>query len=845
MRRGEKSKPVIVFFLVFLQLLCGSLWARPMTGEQAGKAVRGWLKASARPLSTTVGRKIGDVETFTDEDGEPSYYVVYLEPAGFVVVPADDLVEPIICFADDGTYDGSIDNPLGALVSSDIPGRVARAKELERGKVSKQLMNVEAVRARSAKAKDKWNELSAAGEDAIEPLGFSTVSEVWVAPFVQSKWGQSNVECYSNTESCYNYYTPPGPVGSSTNYPCGCVATATAQLMRYYEYPGSYTWSNMPLEPLIGTPAYQRQEIGWLCYDVAEAVDTTYGSGGSMGYMRYADTSLVSIFGYSNSIYAQDPVLGSTLRNMVNTNLDAKQPTLLGIKGGVGGHGVVCDGYGYDSSTLYHHLNMGWCGMDDAWYNLPTVNSTPSFNILEECVYNVYMSGSGEIISGRVTDLAGNPIPDVVVTATGGGTYQGTSDAEGIYAIVKVPSGQSFTVSADKAPYIFSNQFVSTGTSTDLSSSSGNKWGIDFVSQNAGPPTAFGQSVDAVSGTTKTITLNGTDDGLPNPPGQLSYKISTLPEHGRLTDPGAGAITSVPYTLVGSGDVVEYWPCTYFAGEDTFCFKANDGGISPTGGDSAPATVTLDIDNHIYITYEPQTSTYSSWPMQTYYHDSRTQVIYLSSDVGDAQRITDLALDVYQVPGQTLSNWTIRMKHTSKSDYSGPSPWLETSGWTDVYQNNESISSAGWRNFHFQTPFEYNGTSNLMIDFSHNNSFYSTDGYCMVSDTGYERVLLAYCDSTYGDPLYWSDSYNPGLYGANAVPNLKLTGEIPGERIAGDIEPDCDVDFGDFAILALAWLTVDGQPGYNSDCDISDPADNSIDWSDVRILSNNWLARIE
>ncbi|MHC4737650.1 MAG: C10 family peptidase [Planctomycetota bacterium] len=845
MGRWNKSIPVIAFFLLVLQLFCGSSWAGPTTSEQAGRAVRGWLKANANPLSTTVGRKIGDIETFTDEGGNASYYIVYLEPAGFVVVPAEDLVEPIICFADDGSYDSSDDNPLGALVSSDVPGRVATAKELARGNVSKQLPNLAALQARAANANNKWQELSAAAEDAIEPLGLSTVSEVWVAPFVQSKWGQSNVECYSNTESCYNYYTPPGPDGSNTNYPCGCVATATAQLMRYYEYPGSYVWSNMPLEPLTGTPEYQRQEIGRLCYDVAEAVSTTYGSGGSMGYLRYADTKLVDVFTYSNSIYAQDPILGSTLSNMVNTNLDAKQPTVLGIKGGVGGHAVVCDGYGYSSSTLYHHLNMGWCGMDDAWYNLPTVNSTPSFNILEECVYNVYMSGSGEIISGRVTDLVGNPIPDVVVTATGGGTYQGTSDAAGIYAIVKVPSGQSFTVSAAKAPYIFSNQVATTGTSTDLSSSSGNKWGIDFVSQNEGPPTAFGQSGSAVSGTTKTLTLIATDDGLPNPPGQLSYKISTLPDHGRLTDPGGGAIISVPYTLFGNGNVVEYWPCTYFAGEDSFCFKANDGGISPTGGDSAPATVTLNVDNHIYTTYEPQTNSYAYWPIHTYYHDCRTQVIYLSSDVGDAQTITDLALDIYQVPGQTLNNWTIRMKHTSKSDYSGPSPWFETSGWTDVYQNNESISSTGWQNFHLQSPFEYNGTSNLLIDFSHNNSFYSSDGHCMVSDTGNERVMLAFCDSTHGDPLYWDDFYNPGLYVATAVPNLKLIGEIPSEPIAGDIEPDCDVDFGDFAILGLAWLTVDGEPGYNSDCDISEPADDSIDWSDVKILTDNWLARIE
>jgi hypothetical protein len=228
MGRWNKSIPLIAVFLLVLQLFCGSSWAGPTTSEQAGRAVRGWLKTNVNPLSTTLGRKIGDVETFTDEGGNPSYYIVYLEPAGFVVVPADDLVEPIICFADDGTYDSSDDNPLGALVSNDVPGRVATAKELVTNNVPKQLTNVVALQARAAKANSKWQELSAAAEDAIEPLGLSTVSEVWVAPFVQSKWGQSNVECYSNTESCYNYYTPPGPDGSNTNYPCGCVATYAA-----------------------------------------------------------------------------------------------------------------------------------------------------------------------------------------------------------------------------------------------------------------------------------------------------------------------------------------------------------------------------------------------------------------------------------------------------------------------------------------------------------------------------------------------------------------------------------------------------------------------------------------
>ena len=58
----------------------------------------------------------------------------------------------------------------------------------------------------------------------------------------------------------------------------------------------------------------------------------------------------------------------------------------------------------------------------------------------------------------------------------------------------------------------------------------------------------------------------------------------------------------------------------------------------------------------------------------------------------------------------------------------------------------------------------------------------------------------------------------------------------------GDFEgSDCDVDFADFAVLALAWLTSDGQVGYNSACDISIPVDGYIDWLDLVILTEYWL----
>jgi len=113
----KRKNIIFTSALVVLQLCCSSLWALPTTAYEAEMVVTGWLKADAKPLDTDLGREVVTVETFTDDYGEPVYYIVYLNPSGFVIVSADDLVEPIIGFADDGAYDPSLENPLGALVT--------------------------------------------------------------------------------------------------------------------------------------------------------------------------------------------------------------------------------------------------------------------------------------------------------------------------------------------------------------------------------------------------------------------------------------------------------------------------------------------------------------------------------------------------------------------------------------------------------------------------------------------------------------------------------------------------------------------------------------------------------
>ncbi|MBN2212429.1 MAG: hypothetical protein JW709_13610 [Sedimentisphaerales bacterium] len=57
----------------------------------------------------------------------------------------------------------------------------------------------------------------------------------------------------------------------------------------------------------------------------------------------------------------------------------------------------------------------------------------------------------------------------------------------------------------------------------------------------------------------------------------------------------------------------------------------------------------------------------------------------------------------------------------------------------------------------------------------------------------------------------------------------------------GSFDGDNDVDLEDFAILAAAWLSTEGEPTWNADCDISDPTDGVININDLMAFASNWL----
>ena len=494
--------------LVALLVFHGAAWGAPVDAKGAKGAVDGWLHGGRNRLHESLGSLTAEISTVSDASGVALYHVVHLKPEGFVVVAADDRIEPIICFSAQGHFEVSAENPMYAVIRHDLSQRMAN--------VRRPLALV--AHAAQIRHQNKWAQFQGVTLPiGVMPLGIANASDVRVAPLVQSVWSQGATVWNA---ACYNYYTPPYAAGTSSNFPCGCVATAMAQLMRYWQYPtagvgtaaypvsiltstgyddnvswnlrggdglgGPYAWSNMVLNPNIDCTLAQCQAIGALCADAGVAAAMTYRPGGSGAAGADAKNGLVNIFGYGNAVhcYTGDNMTSLTalqLCAMINPNLDAGYPVLLGLS--PLGHEVVCDGYGYDLATLYYHLNYGLGGNSTAWYTLPDEGGSSGVSSIPECIYNVWPHGSGEIISGRITRSGdGHPMVGAVVRATcsAGGSYAVTSGVNGVYALAKVPPNCTYTVSVSVAGYACATQVVATGRSADNAVTAGNCWGLDF-----------------------------------------------------------------------------------------------------------------------------------------------------------------------------------------------------------------------------------------------------------------------------------------------------------------------------------------------------------------------------
>lgn len=465
-----RVKSIVVIAVSAIVALYAS--AEEVSADSAGVAAQRWLQDDAA-LGCALGSEVDAVHTCSPQEGS-TFHVVKLKGGGFVVMSSDTTREPVVAFSSGDDLVESDSNPLWVLLKKDLALRVGEDVTTNR---KPGLLRATVGGSSGSGNEAKWNRLLGKSGGLLRASqGATVISDVRVAPLVQSKWDQEDV----GDGHCYNYYTP-------NNYVCGCVATAGAQIMRYFEWPsattsvptfknnycklngtrkayttqgGYYEWSLMPLVPNSSITDAERQTIGKLTSDIGICVGMAYASGGSSagGYMLAE--AFTNRFGYANALAAEwstDISGNDNMKNALLSNFDAGLPVAIGLSG-AGGHEIVGDGYGYSGDTLYLHFNMGWSGSDDAWYAPPQLATEQyNFNVLDGFVCNIFTNSAyanGVICSGRVLDASGAPIENAVVSIkkdNGSILSSATTNAKGIYALVVtgVPkSSTTYTLTA-------------------------------------------------------------------------------------------------------------------------------------------------------------------------------------------------------------------------------------------------------------------------------------------------------------------------------------------------------------------------------------------------------------
>lgn len=338
-----------LLLLTLVTLIAATLQANPISREEARQRAmlfvqRGWRAVDGENTTLARRRSIAETELQEAEFTGSNLYIFNIgEQDGFVIVSGDDRTEQVLGYADTGTFD-----------EEQLP---ENAREWLKNAYSLPLPPPKGEDVSSGGIPSLWR---GQGEAVGSPI----------RPLLPTLWAQ---------RAPYNLLCP-------NNSATGCVATAMAQVMRYYEWPQRRTkaipayakynelpstifdWSLM-LNGYEGTePTSQTKEVAKLMQYCGWAVEMSYGST-STAYERMIPIAMRQYFGYDAGIRRVDRLDYSIAQwdSIIYCELAAGRPVIYsGLKSN-SGHEFVCDGY--DGQGFYH-INWGWGGVSNGYYRL-------------------------------------------------------------------------------------------------------------------------------------------------------------------------------------------------------------------------------------------------------------------------------------------------------------------------------------------------------------------------------------------------------------------------------------------------------------------------------------------
>lgn len=353
-----------LLLLLASSVLAGTMTARQLSPDEALTLALGKMNASQskRTKALASGFNASRVSLshteITDQD-VPLYYVYDIAEGGIIIASADDRTSSLLGYTDGGDYNAAMQNPAFMAWLMDCREALAHISLSQEGQTHGTENNTRTLAA------------------TVQPL----LGEIM--------WNQ---------DAPYNLLTPmvegkpdEDSEPETVHAPTGCVATAIAQVMMYYQWPvtgtGSHTNANDSLQSCDFSqstyqwsdmvPAYEGSEseesqmaVAKLMRDVGCALDMSYDYNGSGANDDDVLRALGNYFGYDKSmrlIYRSE-CSSEEWNDLLQTELNEQRPVLFGamaISGG--GHEFVIDGY--DANGLYH-VNWGWGGFANGYFDM-------------------------------------------------------------------------------------------------------------------------------------------------------------------------------------------------------------------------------------------------------------------------------------------------------------------------------------------------------------------------------------------------------------------------------------------------------------------------------------------
>jgi len=122
------------------------------------------------------------------------------------------------------------------------------------------------------------------------------------------------------------------------------------------------------------TPAESKEQVARYVYAIATVIHKDFAGDGYLHHDTFVDrleehlNCSVEFHEFDKESYLQSR---DSVATMVKTEIDAARPLMIYFDNGKDfGHAAVVDGYSEENESFLVHLNMGWGGRHDGWYDL-------------------------------------------------------------------------------------------------------------------------------------------------------------------------------------------------------------------------------------------------------------------------------------------------------------------------------------------------------------------------------------------------------------------------------------------------------------------------------------------